>query len=409
MSVAHPLRRSWAYLDQHSGLMASFVFVLSLIVYIATLAPGLLWGGGDFAAFQTRALTGEGIRGGVFGHSLWIILSRPFIWLPIRDVAYRANLASAVYAAAALAFVFLSARRLTRAAAPALLGTAALLVSHTFWTYAVMSKVYSLNALLLALCVYGLLRWSDQRRGLYLYLFAVIYALSLMNHLVMATAALGFGVYIALIARRNFNRAMLIQVFVGAALFVLSLIPYLLISESSGDTGDTVLIIGSFLGGLAQLITQPASLLLGLVIGAALLFINFRYFVAGLIGLARHRPAGSSGGLAAPLDCGGRHRLHAGRDRSAHRRRICVESALLFAAVCDLQPVDRNRVEGLVAAGDAITPAPDVDGAGGRCRADRVVSSCANRRAAISQQHPGLPRTTRSRQHYLRAVTVETE
>jgi hypothetical protein len=118
MSVAHPLKRSWAYLDRRSGLMTGLVFVISLIVYLATLAPGLLWGGGDFAAFQTRALTGEGIRGGVFGHSLWIILSRPFIWLPIRDVAYRANLASAVYAAAALAFVFLSARRLTRAAAP---------------------------------------------------------------------------------------------------------------------------------------------------------------------------------------------------------------------------------------------------------------------------------------------------
>ena len=286
MSVAHPLKRSWAYLDQHSGLMASCVFVLSLMVYIPTLAPGLLWGGGDFAAFQTRVLTGEGIRGGIFGHSLWIILSRPFIWLPIRDVAYRANLASAVYAAAALAFVFLSARRLTRAAAPALLGTAALLVSHTFWTYAVMPKVYSLNALLLALCVYCLLRWGDQRRALYLYLFAVIYALSLMNHLVMATAALGFGVYIALIARRNFDRAMLTQVCVGAALFVLGLVPYFLISESSGDTGDTVLTIGSFLGGLAQLITQPASLLLGLGIGAALLLYQFPLsFVAGLIGL----------------------------------------------------------------------------------------------------------------------------
>ena len=131
MSFTTPLKRSWAYLDRRSGLMAGLVFVFGLIVYIATLAPGLLWGGGDFATFQTRVLTGEGIQGGIFGHSLWIVLSRPFLWLPIRDVAYRANLASAVYAAAALAVVFLSARRLTRATGPALLGAAALLVSGT--------------------------------------------------------------------------------------------------------------------------------------------------------------------------------------------------------------------------------------------------------------------------------------
>jgi hypothetical protein len=147
-----------------------------------------------------------------------------------------------------------------------------------------MSKVYSLS--LFAGAVRLRLLPDDQRRGWYLYLFAVIYALSLMNHLVMATAALGFGVYIALIARRAFDRALLTQVCICAALFVLGLLPYFLISESSGDTGDTVLIIGSFLGGLAQLITQPASLLLGLGIGAVLLLYQFPLsWVAGVIGL----------------------------------------------------------------------------------------------------------------------------
>ncbi len=202
----HTLKRAWAYLDQHPNQMALVVFTVSLIVYLLTLAPGLLWGGGDFAAFQLRAYLGEGMQSGAFGHSLWIILSHPFMLLPVGDPAYRANLASAVYAAIALAFVFLAARQLTRSSGPALLGTAALLVSHTFWTYAVMSKVYSLNALLLALSIYVLIRWRETRKGTYLYTYALVFALGIFNPLVMATGVLGAATYIVIVARRDHVR-----------------------------------------------------------------------------------------------------------------------------------------------------------------------------------------------------------
>lgn len=33
-------------------LLAVLVFGVALIAYTATLAPGLLWGGGDFATFR---------------------------------------------------------------------------------------------------------------------------------------------------------------------------------------------------------------------------------------------------------------------------------------------------------------------------------------------------------------------
>ena len=87
--------------DLARGLSVAFVFGVALTLYVATLAPGLLWGGGDFATFQTRLFLGE-LRGDIFGHPLWVIVARPFVWLPIRDVAYRANLAAAVFAALAL-------------------------------------------------------------------------------------------------------------------------------------------------------------------------------------------------------------------------------------------------------------------------------------------------------------------
>jgi hypothetical protein len=72
------------------------------------------------------------------------------------------------------------------------------MVSHTFWTYSVMPKVYSLNALLLAACIYFIIRWGREGRGRYLYAFSFLYALSQLNHLVMATAAAGFILYLGL-------------------------------------------------------------------------------------------------------------------------------------------------------------------------------------------------------------------
>lgn len=139
------------------------------------------------------------IEPGVFGHPLWVLLAHPFTRLPIRNVAWRANLASTIFAVLALVFVFLSAWRLTQSRPASLLATGALAVSHTFWTYAVMPKVYSLNALLMAICIYLLLRWRETKRGWRLYLALIIYGISQFNHLVMATAAAGILVYIAIV------------------------------------------------------------------------------------------------------------------------------------------------------------------------------------------------------------------
>src|SRR3972149_8509886 len=100
------LKRSWMQLEQHPNQMAFSILVTGLVLYILTLAPGLLWGGGDFSTFQTKAYTGQ-IESNVFGHPLWVILARPFLGLPVRDIAYRANLAAAFFAAGALAFIYL--------------------------------------------------------------------------------------------------------------------------------------------------------------------------------------------------------------------------------------------------------------------------------------------------------------
>ncbi len=268
--------------------LALIVFLAALALYIPTLAPGLLWGGGDFATFQLKAYLLEiDLTSGIFGHPLWVILAHPFTWLPIRDVAWRANLASAVFAALALALVFLTAYRLTFSLPASLLAAAALAVSHTFWTYAVMAKVYSLNALLLIACVYLLILWKEKRAGKYLYAFAFLYGLSLLNHLVMATAAAGFLAYIALqIWHRRQEPGLGHQMAIAVLAGLAGLAPYLFLLFRTGTAGGALNTVIGFLRGLGYGAARPMALLLGVGVGIALLIYQFPFtFLIGFLGL----------------------------------------------------------------------------------------------------------------------------
>jgi hypothetical protein len=284
--VTHAGRASaWQGRARWPGPTALAVFALALCVYIPTLAPGLLWGGGDFATFQTRLYTGE-LTGTIFGHPLWVILARPFLYLPIRDVAYRANLASAFFGAGALAFVFLCAWQLTRRTGPSLLATCALLVSHTFWTYSVMPKVYSLNTLLAAI-LYLLLRWGQELRPATLYAAAALAGLSLLNHLLMATAVAGIAAYVLLILRREpRTQAARRQLLLAGGCFALGLLPYLAIVVTQNQGNATS---GTIVGSVRDFLISwlhPIPLLLGIGVGVALLVYQFPVtFIGSALGL----------------------------------------------------------------------------------------------------------------------------
>ena len=256
-----------------SRILPLALFAAALALYISTLAPGLLWGGGDFATFQTMAYLLEiELPGGIFGHPLWVILAHPFTWLPIRDVAWRANLASAVFAAGALTLVFLTARHLTRSVPASLLATAALAVSHTFWTYAVMPKAYSLNTLLLISCIYLLLLWGKKRDGKYLCGFAFLYGLSLLNHLVMATAAAGFLAYIGIVAwQRREEPGLRKELLLMLPAWMAGVTPYLLLLTRAQATDSTLDIITGFVKGLGYVAAHPQVLLLSIGVGLVLL------------------------------------------------------------------------------------------------------------------------------------------
>src|SRR6185436_13243277 len=114
---------------------------------------------GDSGEFQTLVyLLGDTHP---TGYPVYLLLAKPFTWLPVADIAYRVNLFSAVAASLAVAGVYLAGRLLVGYRWPALVGALALMVSQTFWSQALIAEVYTAGAAVLVAVLLMLLLWSE--------------------------------------------------------------------------------------------------------------------------------------------------------------------------------------------------------------------------------------------------------
>src|SRR5215211_1681908 len=216
-----PLRRRGA------ALLGAAVAVFVGILYIGTLAPTVLPYGApdtlDSPMLQTEvAVLGVGHP---TGYPTYMMLMHLFTYLPIGDPAYRVNLASAVYGAAAVFAVYLAGLHLGGRPVAAAAGTLAFGLSGAFWGQAVIAEVYTFEALLVAVVILLLFLWRDRRDSRYLLLSAFLVGLSLTHHLtsvLLVPAALAF---VFLSDRRVFSRTVLMLK--SLALFLLGLLPLL--------------------------------------------------------------------------------------------------------------------------------------------------------------------------------------
>ena len=156
-------------------LTAGILAVLVLILYVLTLAPTVLYYAPenyDSAHLQVVAYT-LGISS-YTGYPTYAMLAHLFTYLPVSDVAYRVNLTSAVFGALAVAVAYLLCRRLGAGSLASGAGAIAFGLSVTFWSQAVISEVYTLHVLLMALFLLVLLVWRERRSERYLLLAAFL-------------------------------------------------------------------------------------------------------------------------------------------------------------------------------------------------------------------------------------------
>lgn len=210
-----------------AALLGGAVAVLAGILYAGTLAPTVLpYGTPD--TLDSPMLQAEVSVLGVghpTGYPTYMLLTHLFTYLPFGDPAYRVNLASAAYGAAALLFVYLAGLKLCRRPVAAAAAALAFGLSGAFWSQAAISEVYTLEALLVALVILVLLVWRDGRDGRFLLLSAFLIGLSLTHHLTSILLVPGALAFVYLTDGRVFSKVGLMLK--GLGFFLLGLLPFL--------------------------------------------------------------------------------------------------------------------------------------------------------------------------------------
>jgi len=186
-------------LDRYDALAAAIIFAAAMVLYVRTLAPTLLLG--DSGEYQVLAYT-LGLAHPT-GYSILVpLLKLVTLLVPVKDIAYRVNLASAIFAALTLALLYLLGNLLGGRRLPALLGVAALGLYHLFWWHAVIAESYTAASALLALVLVLVVTWCKTKNAWLLFWAGLAGGLALGIHTFVLLAAPAVLVYLACTARR---------------------------------------------------------------------------------------------------------------------------------------------------------------------------------------------------------------
>ncbi len=182
-------------------LFAGFSFLLSLAIYLKTMAPTVaFWDCGEFIACAYRLAIPHPP-----GAPLYLLVGRVFTLIPafiIEDIAKRVNLISALSSAVTILFLHMTIVHLIKEymreelADPflkyvphigAVIGSLAFAFSHSFWFNAVEAEVYAPSMLFTGICVWLVFRWSEKSDEIgnekYLLLIAYMMGLAIGVHL----------------------------------------------------------------------------------------------------------------------------------------------------------------------------------------------------------------------------------
>jgi hypothetical protein len=190
------------------------VGVAALALYVTTLLPGMAFD--DWGEMQTVPWV-LGVPHPT-GYPTYVMAAWLFERLPLGEVAFRANLFSAVCIALALATAVVIGIRL--GVRPVIAGVAAALtgIVGTIWASGTVAEVNPLHVLLVALILERSLAWAKERRLRDLALGGLLVGLSLANHpltVLVAPYAVAFVVWSGRATLREHPRWLLAPVATG--------------------------------------------------------------------------------------------------------------------------------------------------------------------------------------------------
>ena len=173
--------------------LAALLGIGSLVLYVRTLAPGLLYG--DSGELQTLVYS-LGMTHPT-GYPVYVLLGRLFTLLPLGDPAWRVNLFSAVFGALTVVCAYLIVRLLTGWRLAAATAGLTLAVTPLFWYFSVIAELYVPACAFLSAVLLFLLLWSRTGRWPWLAASGLLGGLSLGVHSSVALAAPAVLAYLA--------------------------------------------------------------------------------------------------------------------------------------------------------------------------------------------------------------------
>jgi len=226
-------------------LISAGLFLLSLLIYLKFLGPYVYWKDSGELSSTSYSL---GISHSA-GAPLYNTLGKLFTLIPLGNVATRSNLMSAFFAALAVVIVYLIMLKIILSFKPSipitksnfrltlqsfdtpinyllpLIVALMFATSYTFCYYALIADIFTTYTMFILGMVYLMLKWKEERNLQYLFLFFLIFGLSMTFHptvLLIMPAFLGFILISNFSSLKNVRNivVMICLFFLGVSLFL---------------------------------------------------------------------------------------------------------------------------------------------------------------------------------------------
>ncbi len=217
-------------------------------MYVSTCAPTVLWQDSGLFVYRIWHNDLEGNLGIALAHPLYIMVGILAKLVPLGEMAWRINLLSAIFAAIAVANLYLLLRLWLGRVWPAVIATVSLAVSWTFWQNAVLAEVYTLYAAQLFTELLVLLQYVRTKRVGYLCLLGLLNGLSIANHLWGVFPLACYAVFLLFLLFRKQIRVLHVCIFI--LLWIAGAGPYeWLVIKGIVQSGDLTATLNSALFG----------------------------------------------------------------------------------------------------------------------------------------------------------------
>jgi hypothetical protein len=219
-------------------------------LYVGTCAPGPVWQDSGMIQYRVWHNDIEGRLGLALSHPLFYIIAIGAKYVPLGEFGYRVNVTGAVISAVAAANLFLLLRLWLGGTYAAIIGSASLALSHTFWRHATIPETYNLYIALLLLELIVLLEYVRSNRVGYLYALGFLNGLAIADHMLASIGFVCYAVFLAVLLSRK--RISVKSFAIVAALWMVGALPYeYLVIKELIRTGDLAVTLGSACFGMA--------------------------------------------------------------------------------------------------------------------------------------------------------------